>query len=117
MDGRRLPSSLLFNALTSPREAITSARRRRRYANSTNSATRPDRSFIDDQIVSHQEVLKRQELLMRTPGQNPQLLALAKEGTEEIRRNLAALRAIQKQLPPPEAPTGPFGLPPPPFLK
>ena len=33
MDGRRLPSSLLFNALTSPREAITSARWRRRYAN------------------------------------------------------------------------------------
>jgi predicted outer membrane protein len=76
-----------------------------------------DRSFIDDQIASHQEVLKRQELLMRTPGQNPQLLALAKEGTEEIRRNVATLRAIQKQLAPREAQTGPFDLPPPPFLK
>ncbi|MBV9249937.1 MAG: DUF4142 domain-containing protein [Acetobacteraceae bacterium] len=76
-----------------------------------------DRSFIDDQIASHQEALDRQEMLMGTPGQNPQLVALLKEGTEVLRQNLAALRAIQRELPPPATPTGPFGLPPPPFVR
>ena len=75
-----------------------------------------DRSFIDDQIASHQEALGRQEKFMGTPGQNPQLLALAREGTEVLRQNLAALRAIQRQLPPSPAPKGPFGLPPLPGL-
>jgi predicted outer membrane protein len=75
-----------------------------------------DRSFIDDQIASHVEALDRQEILLGTPGQNPQLLALAKEGTDELRQSLAALRTIQRQLPPPSAPTGPFGLPPPPGI-
>jgi predicted outer membrane protein len=76
-----------------------------------------DRSFIDDQIASHTEVLARRELLIGTPGQSPQIVALAKEGIQEIRENLAALRAIQRQLPPPAPATGPFGLPPPPFVK
>jgi predicted outer membrane protein len=71
-----------------------------------------DRSFIDDQIASHQEVLARRQLLIGTPGQNPQIVALAQEGIEELRQNLAALRAVQRQLPPPAAPTPPFGLPP-----
>ena len=71
-----------------------------------------DRSFIDDQIASHTEVLARRELLMDTPGQNPQIVALAKEGIEEVRENLAALRAIQRELPPPPAARPPFGLPP-----
>ncbi|MBV8612348.1 MAG: DUF4142 domain-containing protein, partial [Acetobacteraceae bacterium] len=76
-----------------------------------------DRSFIDDQIASHQEALDRHEMLMGTPGQNPQLVALAKAGAEVLRQNLAALRAIQRELPPPPTPTGPFGLPPPPFVR
>ena len=58
-----------------------------------------DRSFIDDQIASHQELLDRQEMLLDTPGRNPQLVALAKEGTELLQQDLAALRAIQRQLP------------------
>src|SRR5271165_5146616 len=33
-----------------------------------------DRSFIDDQIASHTEVLARQEMLIGTPGQNPQVV-------------------------------------------
>ena len=65
-----------------------------------------DYSFINDQIASHEEALYWLELLMGTPGQNPQLVALAKQGIEELRQNLAALRAIQRQLPPPPAPTG-----------
>jgi predicted outer membrane protein len=76
-----------------------------------------DRSFIDDQIASHTEVLARRELLIGTPGQSPHIVALAKEGIQEIRENLAALRAIQRQLPPPAQATGPFDLPPPPFVK
>jgi putative membrane protein len=68
-----------------------------------------DRSFIDDQIASHQEALDRHEMLVGTLGQNSQLVALAKEGGEVLRRNLAALRAIQRELPPPSTPTGPFG--------
>jgi predicted outer membrane protein len=76
-----------------------------------------DRSFVDDQIASHTEVLARRELMMATPGQNPQVVAVAKEGLEKVRQNLAALRAIQRQLPPPEQATGPLGLPPPPFVK
>ena len=75
-----------------------------------------DRSFIDDQIASHQEALYRSEMLLGTPGQNRQIVSLAKEGIETIRNNLAALRAIQKQLPAPPAPKVPFGLPPPPGL-
>ena len=75
-----------------------------------------DRSFIDDQIASHEEALDRQELFLGTPEHNPQLFALAKEGIATARQNLAALRAIQRQLPPSPPPTGPFGLPPPPGL-
>ena len=75
-----------------------------------------DRSFIDDQIASHQEALYRSEMLLGTPGQNRQIVSLAKEGIETIRNNLAALRAIQKQLPAPPAPKVRFGLPPPPGL-
>jgi uncharacterized protein (DUF305 family) len=62
-----------------------------------------DRSFIDGQIASHQELLDREEMLLGTPGQNPQLVALAKEGTENLRQNLAALRTIQRKLPPSSA--------------
>jgi hypothetical protein len=58
-----------------------------------------DRSFIDDQIASHQELLDRQEMLQGTPGHDPQLVALAQEGTDKLRQDLAALRAIQRELP------------------
>ena len=58
-----------------------------------------DRSFIDDQIATNQELLDRQEMLLRTPGHDPQLVALVKEGTDKLRQDLVALRAIQKQLP------------------
>jgi hypothetical protein len=58
-----------------------------------------DRSFIDDQIASQQELLDRQEMLLSTPGHDPQVVALVKEGTDKLRQDLAALRAIQRQLP------------------
>ena len=58
-----------------------------------------DRSFIDDQLASNQELLERQEMLLRTPGHDPQLVTLVKEGTDKLRQDLVALRAIQRQLP------------------
>jgi predicted outer membrane protein len=73
-----------------------------------------DRSFLWDQIFSHREALHRLEVLLSTPGQNPQLVALVKDRDEKLRQNLAALRAIQAQLPPA---TASFSLPPHPFLK
>ena len=65
-----------------------------------NRAFNSDRSFIDDQIASNQELLDRQETLLGTPGHDPQLTAVVKEGTEQLQQDLAALRAIQRKLPP-----------------
>ena len=69
-----------------------------------------DRSFLWDQIFSHREALHRLEMLLSTPGQSPQLVALVKDRDEKLRQNLAALRAIQAQLPPAPA-TVSFGPP------
>ena len=75
-----------------------------------------DRSFIEDQLASHEEFLQRYMLMKNTPGQNPQLVALAERAAPRFERNLAELRALQKQMPPPGPATGPLGvtLPPPP---
>ena len=74
-----------------------------------------DRSFVDDQIASHVEFLDRYNMMKDTPGQNPQLVALAAQARPYFVKNLADLRAIQKQLPPSPEATAPFGLPPPPL--
>ncbi|HKM61591.1 MAG TPA: DUF4142 domain-containing protein [Acidisphaera sp.] len=73
-----------------------------------------DRVFIDDQIASHQEVLDHYDMMMSTPGQNPQLVALSQQGIAEVRRNLAALRALQHQMPMEPSFTPP--IPPPPGI-
>lgn len=64
-----------------------------------------DRSFIEDQIASQQELLDRQDVLLRTPGHDGQLAAVVKQGTEQLRQDLATLRAVQRQLPPSPAAT------------
>src|SRR5208282_1148363 len=74
-----------------------------------------DRSFVDDQIASHVELLDRYNMMEGTPGQNSQLVALAAQARPYLVKNLADLRAIQKQLPPSPKATAPFGLPPPPL--
>ena len=67
---------------------------------SLNPGLNSDRSFIDDQIASNQELLDRQQVLLGTPGHDPQLAAVVKQGTEQLRQDLAALRAIKTQRPP-----------------
>ena len=76
-----------------------------------------DRSFVDDQIAAHVEFLDRYNMMEDTPGQNSQLVALAAQARPYFVKNLAALRAIQKQLPPSPAAVGPFGLPPHPHFE
>jgi predicted outer membrane protein len=71
-----------------------------------------DRSFVDDQIASHVEFQDRYNMMEDTPGQNSQLVALAAQARPYLVKNLADLRAIQKQLPPSPATTPPFRLPP-----
>jgi len=57
-----------------------------------------DRAFIDDQIVSHQDALNLQEMVVSSPGTNPQLQALSRQGTETIRTNLAKLQELQGRM-------------------
>ena len=66
-----------------------------------------DRSFIEDQIASNQELLDRQQVLLGTPGHDPQLAAVVKEGTAQLQQDLAGLRAIQSKLPPSTAASPP----------
>jgi len=58
-----------------------------------------DRQFLEDEIATHQEALRRQQQMADDPGGNPQLKALAVEGTQILRTNLAKLQALLKQLP------------------
>ena len=75
-----------------------------------------DRSFIDDQLASHEEFLSRYDMMRNTPGQNPQLLALIARAAPRFQSNLNTLRELQKMMPPAGPATGPLGitLPPPP---
>ena len=57
-----------------------------------------DRAFIDDQIVSHQDALNLQEDMMASPGGNPQLQELSKQGTDILRTNLAKLHTLQRKM-------------------
>lgn len=57
-----------------------------------------DRSFLDDQIATYQEIINRQEAMSGTPGMNPRIIALANEGAEILRRNLGELRSLQRTM-------------------
>ena len=56
-----------------------------------------DKTFIEDQIFSHQDALNMQEMVANTPG-NPRIAALSREGTSIVRTNLAKLRALQLKI-------------------
>jgi predicted outer membrane protein len=56
-----------------------------------------DKTFIEDQIFSHQDALNMQEMVANTPG-NPQIAVLSREGTSIVRANLAKLRALQRKM-------------------
>ena len=54
-----------------------------------------DRSFVEDQIVSHQDTLNLQEMMAGTPASNPALQALSQQGNDILRANLARLHELQ----------------------
>jgi putative membrane protein len=57
-----------------------------------------DRAFIEDQIVSHQDSLNLDEMIMSQPSTNPKLAELSRRGHDLVQSNLEALRAIQRQM-------------------
>jgi predicted outer membrane protein len=57
-----------------------------------------DKSFIEDQIVSHQDAINMQQTMMDTPGGNAKLRELSRKGNVILARNLARLREVQKTL-------------------
>lgn len=58
-----------------------------------------DRTYVADQIASHEEVL-RMEGSMSDAGVSPQFAALMQQGIGLIRENLERLRALQAQMGP-----------------
>lgn len=57
-----------------------------------------DKSFIEDQIVSHQDALYMQEDTMNTPGSNPKVQALFRDGERVVRTNLDKLSQLQRKM-------------------
>ena len=57
-----------------------------------------DRSFVEDQIASHQDTLNMQDAIVNTPGSNPKLQELSRQGNEILRTNLASLHELQRKL-------------------
>lgn len=56
-----------------------------------------DRSYVADQIASHEEVLRAEEG-MSNEGASPQYMALMQQGTGLVRTNLGKLHALQAKL-------------------
>ncbi len=56
-----------------------------------------DRSYLDDQIASHEEAL-RQEDAMKTHGSGSRFADLAEHGEVLLKTNLQALRALQDDM-------------------
>ena len=56
-----------------------------------------DRTYIADQIASHEEVL-RMENGMNNEGVSPQYMTLMQQGTGLLRENLDKLRALQARM-------------------
>jgi predicted outer membrane protein len=57
-----------------------------------------DRTFLEDQIATHEEIINRQRMMSETPGMNPRITQLASAGAEILNRNLAELRRLQQQM-------------------
>ncbi|MEN0074532.1 MAG: DUF4142 domain-containing protein [Paracraurococcus sp.] len=60
-----------------------------------------DRTYVADQIASHEEALRSAEELERSGGLDPQFAALLRHGKELVQANLTALRELQRDLGPP----------------
>lgn len=57
-----------------------------------------DRAFIDDQIVSHQDTLNLQSMMMDAPGGNAKLADLSRRGYDLVKANLAELQKLQRSM-------------------
>lgn len=57
-----------------------------------------DRGFLDDEIATHREALRRQQDMAGGASGDPRLRALSGQGTEILRTNLAKLEALRRQV-------------------
>lgn len=57
-----------------------------------------DRTFVNDQIATHEEIINRQSMMRSTPHMNAKIEALAKQGSEILERNLVELKRFQRQM-------------------
>ena len=62
-----------------------------------------DRTYLADQIASHEELLKM-EGGMSNEGASPQFATLMKQGTSLVQTNLEKLRALQSEMGPARSP-------------
>jgi predicted outer membrane protein len=56
-----------------------------------------DRAYLDDQIASHEEVLRNEDM-MNPQEYSPNLMGLAERGKDLIRHNLADLQALRQSM-------------------
>ena len=57
-----------------------------------------DRSFLADQIASHQDILNFQYVVLSSTTSNPKLAELSRRGDGLVRANLAQLQVLQSRL-------------------
>jgi predicted outer membrane protein len=57
-----------------------------------------DRTYLDDQIASHEEALRNQETMVNGKETSPAIKDLAQRGEILLRTNLQALRAIRQDM-------------------
>jgi predicted outer membrane protein len=57
-----------------------------------------DQDFIADEIAAHRQILAQADDVMNEPSGDPELKALAQEGVQHLRTNLARLEELQAQL-------------------
>ncbi len=58
-----------------------------------------DRSFLADQIASHQDILNFQYVVLSSTTSNPKLADLSRRADALVRANLAQLQTLQSRLP------------------
>jgi len=67
------------------------------------TSRRADRTYVTDQIASHEELLKM-EGGMNNEGISPQFAMLMQQGNSLLQTNLETLRALQNEMGPARPP-------------
>ena len=57
-----------------------------------------DQEFLSDEIAASTDVLHRAESVIAEPAGDPALRALIQEGAQDLRSNIARLKALQTEL-------------------